>query len=361
MPRTLLLLLPAVALAAPPELHADRPPYSNWCGKASEKKIAKGLARYQPLLGTDDTRDAWKSLADLGVPGCQAVADWLAAGADGGETGDVRDAGARMILSGTPSQIAVGVDVMLADSDDRIGTYGAALAAKRLVLLDDERMHASVTLLLSPAGRTDPLSFNNASGPANLTGVWDGINVLVGLGLGTYTIVQTPYSSTSYIPGATVQVDVRQAVLSCSSSRTAPPDAAGIRAVERALTLDSHNTPLRLAQNLTCRGRDKGDGADAFVGELRTWATQPDQDKKLAEYSARALGATQPQGALAAAEALIATGHEGVQDNFLIGLGMRIDGGWGNDGTRALAALFAESGHRDVRSRARDCLKDLGE
>ena len=75
------LSLPLSASAASVEMR------HNGAGEACQgdagKKGAKLLAKWEPGLGGDDTRKAWKSLRGAGEAGCDAIATWLKDGAPG--------------------------------------------------------------------------------------------------------------------------------------------------------------------------------------------------------------------------------------------------------------------------------------
>jgi hypothetical protein len=137
--RTMLLFaalsLPTLALA---DAAPRQPPKDTRCQRAPSKKDTKTLEKWQPELGGDKTRKAWKELLGAGQEGCKLVAEWLAAGGAGEDLEGHRDAAHKLILFGDDAQVALGDDWLMGHDGDTTRHIAAALE-RRLALVDEEQ------------------------------------------------------------------------------------------------------------------------------------------------------------------------------------------------------------------------------
>lgn len=107
----LLTLAPAIASAGD-LLEMRHGAAGTACVGDGGTKATKNLPKWQPELGGDKTRKAWKTLVNSGTPGCDAVADWLVAGAAGEDDAGIADAAAILIKNGTDAHAEAGLSAL---------------------------------------------------------------------------------------------------------------------------------------------------------------------------------------------------------------------------------------------------------
>jgi len=185
------------------------------------------------------------------------------------------------------------------------------------------------------------------------SGLWDPVSMLTGLMLGTYGVISVndPYASG--------WIQAEDTTLSCREARPEPPPPHAIKVVKGLSSTHGDHAAFRLAQILACRGAKAGNGGDAFKDTLLRAARSPSDNRKLADYAARALGATQPAGSEAVVAALLKAGDKRVLLNYAVGLRERAKGGFGDDTTRALAESLQTSPHGDVGAKAQGVIDVL--
>ncbi len=129
----------------------------NTCQGASSTKIEKVLAKWQPELGGDNTRKAWKKLITAGEPGCDAVVAHLDAGGAGLVAADYADIGRDLVLGGADRHMAVGTALILRGEPEITKNILGAMEA-RLAHFSPEQAQAV-------ASDSDPAVREAALGP----------------------------------------------------------------------------------------------------------------------------------------------------------------------------------------------------
>ncbi|MCO4771746.1 MAG: hypothetical protein KDA24_17075 [Deltaproteobacteria bacterium] len=138
MNRTMTAALTAALLAIPLTAagagDGSMPPQTGHCQGAPKGKMQKKIDQFGPMLGTSETRKAWKKLVDLGEAGCDVILTFLEGDAAGMESADFADLGKDMITGGSEKHITVAADFILSNDEKIIRGVVAGLE-RRLIPL----------------------------------------------------------------------------------------------------------------------------------------------------------------------------------------------------------------------------------
>lgn len=116
-------------------------PQGGTCTGGSSKKTDKEIPKWEPELGGEKTRQAWKKLVRLGEPGCDAVVAHIEAGAAGMESADLADAAEALILGGQQRHMDAGA-ALIANGDREITLKALSAMEVRLMQLTAEQAAA---------------------------------------------------------------------------------------------------------------------------------------------------------------------------------------------------------------------------
>ena len=132
----LLLALPSMASAG--DVTARYGTGGASCAQPTDAKGQKTVDKFGLMLGSSDSRKAWKALVKTGKTGCTAVFDWLKAGGAGEEGAGLRDVATVLVEDGDDEMLNLGASYLM--SDDRETTLSILGALEqRLALLTAEQ------------------------------------------------------------------------------------------------------------------------------------------------------------------------------------------------------------------------------
>ncbi len=311
------LSLPLSASAASVEMR------HNGAGEACQgdagKKGAKLLAKWEPGLGGDDTRKAWKSLRGAGEAGCDAIATWLKDGAPGEDAAGYGDAAAMLIKNGNDSHVEAGL-MFLGDEDPTVLRNLLGALEYRLAVLDAES--------------TAAIAADTREGVREAaTSVFIGYH-----SVGTMKFVYgvPVYTETAYW-----------------GSVTAPP-AHYIDGLATLLEGAPINVQEDVAKYAGRHYREGHKGQDAFAPFLVAMVDTIDKEsQKAANIAAKHLAWGEPEGIDDAVTRILAVENKETMEHFLDGFEERLNEGRGTLETVARLQTIADSGDKRATKMAK--------
>jgi hypothetical protein len=275
-------------------------PQGGTCSGASTKRTDKEIPKWQPELGGDKTRQAWKKLVRLGEPGCDAVVAHLQAGAAGMESADLADAAAALILGGQPAHMAAGAALLAKDDLEVTLSILGAMEARM--------MHLSAEQAAAVA--SSPEDEVREKAIAALVG-YHSIGALVfKMGIPIWE-EQDWYGAT--VAPEQHHLDALQVIL-----ENATP-AHTLRAAKYIQRLYTEGQPNQAA----------------WAPTLAPLTALSGDDQDAANLAARGLGARDGEGIDAVVESILAGGNADTIDFLIQGLGIRLGRGLGTADTIA--------------------------
>lgn len=282
------------------------------CQGDGGKKGSKILEKWAPGLGGDDTRKAWKSLRDAGEPGCDAIAEWLKAGAPGEESAGIADAAALLVKNGNDGHVDAAL-MWLGDEDPAVlrGILGAL--EYRLAVLDE--------------GATAAIAADTREGVAKAA-----VSVFIGYhSVGTMKFVYgVPYYTETAYWG----------------SVTAPPEHY-VTAIGTILEGADIGIQEDIAKYAGRHYREGHKGQDAWAPFLIGMVDTIDKEsQKAANLAAKLLAWGEPAGIDDAVTRVLAVDNKETMEHFLDGFEERLDEGRGTVETIARLETIAAAGEK---------------
>jgi len=275
-------------------------PQGGACDGGSTKKSDKEIPKWQPELGGEKTRQAWKNLIRLGEPGCDLVVAHIEAGGAGMEAADLADAAKDLILGGQERHMLAGA-TLLARGEKEI-TLGI------LDAVEARLMHLTPEQAAAVAADADPEVREKAI--AAFVGYHSIGQLVFKMGI--------PIWEEADWYGATV----------------APPQhhIDAVATILAAATPDHRMRVGKYIQRLYTEGQPN---QQAWAPTLVPLVELSGDDQDAANLAARGLGALDGDGMDAVVDTVLAGGNAATIDYLIQGFGMKLGRGLGTAGTIA--------------------------
>ncbi len=281
-------------------------PQGGFCDGGASKKTDKDIPKWQPELGGEKTRQAWKKLVKLGEPGCDAVVAHIEAGGAGFEAADFADAAESLILGGQQRHMDAGA-ALLAQGDKEV-------TLKILSAMETRLMHLTAEQAAALASDGDEEVREKA------------IAVLVGyhsIGQLVFKMGIPVWEEQDWY-GATV----------------APPQHH-VDAVATLLGDATVDQRLRVAKYIQRLYTEFQPNQQAWAATLVPLVELSGDDQDAANLAARGLGAASPDGIDAVVDTVLGGGNEATLDFLIQGFELRLGRGLGSAATIALLDKIA--------------------
>jgi hypothetical protein len=314
------LLLPA-SVSAQQVVEYRMGPVTSRCQGATSKKHTKKIEKWQPELGGANTRKAWKTLIDQAEEGCDIVAEWLAAGAQGEMAAGIGDAAEQLIEGGNLKHGDAAL-TMLAFEDVMVVKQIITGLEKRLAVLDPETTMA--------------LARDERPGVA----AW-AMPVFIGY---------HSEGAMEFIYGVPVWKETAY-----WGSTTAPPDhyVAAVADIYERLDMATMVTVAKFCGRHFKEGHADNDVWAQFLVPLVGAAAGSEKDEQdAANRAANTLAWGEPAGIDEAIAAVLASGNETTLDHMLNGFEDKLDDGRGTLDTVARLATIMAGGEKGQFKRA---------
>lgn len=290
------------------------------------KKGAKKMEKWGTALGGEDTRKAWKELIGAGKPGCDAIATWLAAGAEGEEANGIADVVDVLIQNGEPHHIEAALSLW---------NYPEESVARRILIGLEYRL-AVVDEATAKAIATDDRP----------KVALDALSVFIGY----HSVGQM---KTVY--GVPVYEEIAY-----WGPNTAPP-AYYVDAVRTIFASAGEAEKEAIAKFAGRHFREGHAGQEVWVEFLLPMVTPAsEEDLKSANVSALSLAWGEPEGIDDAVTAVLGGGNEEVLEHLVDGFEKRLAEGRGTRATIGRLETIAAAGTTDEYKRAAKIAKKYG-
>lgn len=325
----------APALAEPVAITLRHGPAEPTC-VAEHPRGAVIAARWGRELGGPRTRMAWKRLLQAGPTGCDLVAKWLAGGARGGDSEDIKEVVLVLLRTGSDTHVAVAAPYITSRVPATVARAALGLQTRLAVLPE-----AWVANVVASASSTWPLERDQP----------DPRESLVGLLLGLHTEGELQFEDQG---PATSLVWVES---DSWGADTAPPPqhVAGIEALLATGLFEVERVVASQMDRLLGLGLPN---QEVWAPLLLPLLDRP--DRETARFAARALGRAAPEGLEPVVASILdaAPGWRHLPD-LLAGLQLRVAAGDGGATTRSLLRRIESQGGGKSARRASRLLADL--
>ncbi len=310
-----LLALPSVSQAFPFGGVTVGDAEGGKCVGNGDKKSGKTLAKFKPMLGTADSRKAWKKLIGAQAPGCDAILAHIEAGGEGFEAADFGDIGKAFAASGVERYVSAARALLLRGED--------AITRRILGALESQLPHLTVEETNVISTSDDP-EVRMAAIPV-LIGYYAVGEMTTVMGIPTFK-----------------EVSWRGAV-------TAPP-AHHVTAVEHIVSaggVEERRKVAKFASRLYLEGNPN---QEAWAPLLTTMLDGADDDQDAANLVARGLASAELDSTPALIETVLSGGNEATIDYLLKGFDHRLATGRGSKSTVAHLETIAASSSKHAKT-----------